>query len=53
MSLSDIKIQIQELYETDVSESLISKITDDYLILLKHGKLDHLKACRQSFILTV
>jgi transposase-like protein len=29
MSLSEIKIQIQELYEADVSESLISKITDE------------------------
>ena len=28
MSLSDIKTQIQELYDTDISESLISKITD-------------------------
>ena len=28
MSLSDIKIQMQELYDADISESLISKITD-------------------------
>ncbi|MBT4922359.1 MAG: IS256 family transposase [Rickettsiales bacterium] len=28
MSLSDIKIQMQELYGADISESLISKITD-------------------------
>ena len=28
MSLSDIKTQIQELYGADISESLISKITD-------------------------
>jgi putative transposase len=28
MSLSDIKQQLQELYDADVSESLISKITD-------------------------
>jgi transposase-like protein len=28
MSLSDIKIQLYELYEADISESLISKITD-------------------------
>jgi transposase-like protein len=28
MSLSDIKIQLQELYDADISESLISKITD-------------------------
>jgi transposase-like protein len=28
MSLSDIKLQMQELYGTDISESLISKITD-------------------------
>jgi transposase-like protein len=28
MSLSDIKAQIYELYEADISESLISKITD-------------------------
>jgi putative transposase len=28
MSLSDIKLQLQELYDADVSESLISKITD-------------------------
>lgn len=31
MSLSDIKIQLQELYGTDISESLISKITDDVI----------------------
>ena len=29
MSLSDIKIQMQELYDADISESLISKITDN------------------------
>ena len=28
MSISDIQIQLCELYETDISESLISKITD-------------------------
>jgi putative transposase len=28
MSLADIKIQLYELYEVEVSESLISKITD-------------------------
>ena len=28
MSLSDIKTQLQELYDADISESLISKITD-------------------------
>ena len=28
MSLSDIKMQLQELYDADISESLISKITD-------------------------
>ena len=28
MSLSDIKAQLQELYDTEISESLISKITD-------------------------
>jgi putative transposase len=31
MSLSDIKIQIEELYGAEVSESLISKITDDVM----------------------
>lgn len=31
MSLSDIKLQIQELYGADISESLISKITDDVM----------------------
>ncbi|WP_342272348.1 IS256 family transposase [Candidatus Tisiphia endosymbiont of Parasteatoda lunata] len=31
MSLSDIKIQMQELYGADVSESLISQITDDVI----------------------
>ncbi|KJV79782.1 transposase, Mutator family protein [Rickettsia hoogstraalii str. RCCE3] len=31
MSLSDIKLQLQELYGADVSESLISQITDDIL----------------------
>lgn len=29
MSLSDIKVQIEELYGAEVSESLISRITDD------------------------
>jgi putative transposase len=28
MSLSDIKLQLKELYDTEVSESLISKVTD-------------------------
>jgi len=36
MSLSDIKQQIYELYEADVSESLISKVTD--------GIIDEVKA---------
>ncbi len=31
MSLSDIKTQLQELYDTDISEALISKITDDVI----------------------
>jgi putative transposase len=31
MSLSDIKIQLQELYGADISESLISQITDDVI----------------------
>lgn len=31
MSLSDIKIQIEELYGAEVSESLISRITDDVM----------------------
>jgi len=31
MSLSDIKIQIEELYGAEVSENLISKITDDVM----------------------
>jgi hypothetical protein len=31
MSLSDIKLQLQELYGADVSESLISGITDDII----------------------
>ena len=31
MSLSDIKIQMQELYGAEVSESLISRITDDVI----------------------
>jgi putative transposase len=31
MSLSDIKIQLQELYGAEVSESLISSITDDVI----------------------
>lgn len=31
MSLSDIKIQIEELYGAEVSESLISRITDDIM----------------------
>lgn len=28
MSLSDIKLQLKELYDTEISESLISKVTD-------------------------
>lgn len=31
MSLSDIQIQLQELYGADISESLISKITEDVI----------------------
>jgi putative transposase len=31
MSLSDIKMQLMELYDTEVSESLISKVTDGVL----------------------
>lgn len=31
MSLSDIRIQLEELYGADISESLISKITDDVM----------------------
>jgi transposase-like protein len=31
MSLSDIKLQIEELYGADISESLISRITDDVI----------------------
>ena len=31
MSLSDIKIQMRELYGAEISESLISRITDDVI----------------------
>lgn len=31
MSLSDIKLQIQELYGAEISESLISKVTEDVM----------------------
>jgi transposase-like protein len=31
MSISDIRLQLQELYATDVSESLISRVTDEIL----------------------
>ena len=31
MSISDIKIQLEELYEAEVSESLISRVTDDVI----------------------
>lgn len=31
MSVSDIKIQMQELYGAEISESLISRITDDVI----------------------
>ena len=31
MSVSDIKIQLQELYNTEISESLISRVTDEVL----------------------
>ncbi|KHO02887.1 transposase [Rickettsia felis] len=36
MSLSDIKLQLQELYGADVSESLISQITDDIIEDVNH-----------------
>ena len=35
MSLSDIKIQMQELYGAEISESLISRITDDVIDAVK------------------
>jgi uncharacterized protein (DUF697 family) len=38
MSLSDIKLQLQELYGADVSESLISGITDDIMGVLRDGE---------------
>ncbi len=31
MSLSDIKLQLQALYGANISESLISQITDDVI----------------------
>ena len=31
MSVSDIKIQLQELYNTEISESLISRVTDEVI----------------------
>jgi len=31
MSVSDIKMQIQELYGTEISESLISRVTDNIM----------------------
>ena len=31
MSISDIKIQLEELYGAEVSESLISRVTDDVI----------------------
>ncbi|KJV91906.1 transposase, Mutator family protein [Rickettsia bellii str. RML Mogi] len=31
MSLSDIKLQLEELYGTEVSESLISRVTDNVM----------------------
>ena len=31
MSISDIKIQLEELYGAGVSESLISRVTDDVI----------------------
>jgi transposase-like protein len=40
MSLSDIKIQIEELYGAEISESLISKITDDVMDDVKAWKVD-------------
>ena len=35
MSVSDIKIQMQELYGAEISESLISRITDDVIDAVK------------------
>jgi len=31
MSLSDIRLQLKELYDTEISESLISKVTDEIM----------------------
>lgn len=38
MSLSDIKIQLEELYNATISESLISKITDNVMDEVFYGK---------------
>ena len=35
MSVSDIKIQLQELYNTEISESLISRVTDEVIDQVK------------------
>jgi transposase-like protein len=43
MSISDIKIQLEELYGAEVSESLISRVTDDVI--------DEVKALVESLIL--
>ena len=45
MSLSDIKTQLQELYDADISESLISKITD--------GVADEVKAWQSRALETI
>lgn len=45
MSLSDIKIQLQELYGADISESLISKITDDIMDEVKAWQGRPLEQC--------
>lgn len=47
MSLSDIKTQLEELYDTTISESLISKITDnviDEVILWQNRPLESVYA---------
>ena len=53
MSLSDIKLQIRELYGADISESLISKITDDVMDGVKAWQSRPLESSIPLYFLTV
>lgn len=45
MSLTDIKLQLKELYEAEVSESLISKVTDGIIDEVRIWQTDLWSLC--------